>query len=266
VSLSNSNGTGIVLPLIATVILGIIIPIFAFMALRFVKNLGEVDRGAISAHYGSTSLVTFTAALVFLENAEIYYEGFATTLLTVMEVPGIIVGIFLATRHLSRDVSWSKSLKEVVLGKTIILLVGGLLIGALSGQAGYNRVTPFFVDLLPGILALFLMHLGYLAGAQAQAVKEVGIRLGVFAILFPIFAGSLGVIAGSFAGLSVGGATILGVLCASASYIAAPAAVQIAVPEANPSLSITASLAITFPFNLLFGIPLLKTLAMLVIG
>ena len=114
VSLSNSNGTGIVLPLIATVILGIIIPIFAFMALRFVKNLGEVDRGAISAHYGSTSLVTFTAALVFLENAEIYYEGFATTLLTVMEVPGIIVGIFLATRHLSRDVSWSKSLKEVV--------------------------------------------------------------------------------------------------------------------------------------------------------
>ena len=266
VSLSNSNGTGIVLPLIATVILGIIIPIFAFMALCFVKNLGEVDRGAISAHYGSTSLVTFTAALVFLENAEIYYEGFATTLLTVMEVPGIIVGIFLATLHLSRDVSWSKSLKEVVLGKTIILLVGGLLIGALSGQAGYNRVTPFFVDLLPGILALFLMHLGYLAGAQAQAVKEVGIRLGVFAILFPIFAGSLGVIAGSFAGLSVGGATILGVLCASASYIAAPAAVQIAVPEANPSLSITASLAITFPFNLLFGIPLLKTLAMLVIG
>jgi hypothetical protein len=110
------------------------------------------------------------------------------------------------------------------------------------------------------------MHLGYLAGTQAHAVREVGIGLAAFAIIFPIFAGSLGVLAGSLAGLSVGGATILGVLSASASYIAAPAAVQIAVPEANPSLSITASLAITFPFNLIFGIPLLKALALLLIG
>lgn len=266
VSLSNSNGSGMALPLIATALLGILIPLLAFIVLRFIRNLSEVDRGAISAHYGSTSLVTFTAALVFLENAKIYYEGFATALLTVMEVPGIIVGIFLATRHLSREMSWSKSLKEIVLGKTIILLVGGLLIGALSGQAGYERVTPFFVDLLPGILALFLMHLGYLAGSQAHVVKEVGVGLGIFAIIFPIFAGAIGVIAGSLVGLSVGGATILGILCASASYIAAPAAVQIAVPEANPSLSITASLAITFPFNLIFGIPILKALAMAVIG
>lgn len=266
VSLSNSSGSGIVPPLIATVLLGCLIPFLAFFALRFVKRLNEVDRGAISAHYGSTSLVTFTATLVFLENAKIEYEGFATTLLTVMEVPGIIVGIFLATRHLAREVSWAESLKEIVLGKTIILLVGGLLIGAISGDAGYERVTPFFVDLLPGILALFLMHLGYLAGAQAHAVKEVGIGLGVFAIIFPIFAGTLGVIAGSIAGLSVGGATILGVLCASASYIAAPAAIQIAVPEANPSLSVTASLAITFPFNLIIGIPLMKAIAVALIG
>ena len=266
VSLANSNGTGITFPLIATILLGTAIPFLAFFALRFVKRLNEIDRGAISAHYGSTSLVTFTAALVFLENSDIYYEGFATALLTVMEIPGIIVGIFLATRHLARDVSWSESLKEIVLGKTVILLVGGLLIGALSGEAGYERVTPFFVDLLPGILALFLMHLGFLAGAQAHTVKEVGFGLGAFAIFFPIFAGVLGVFAGSLAGLSVGGATILGVLSASASYIAAPAAVQIAVPEANPSLSITASLAITFPFNLIIGIPLLKAVAMALIG
>lgn len=263
VSLSKSSGIGIVTPLIVTIILGCIIPLLAFLALRLIRNLNEIDRGAISAHYGSTSLVTFTAALVFLENSNIYYEGFATTLLTVMEVPGIIVGIFLATRHLSRNVSWGSSLKEIVLGKTIILLVGGLLIGVISGDAGYNRVTPFFVDLLPGILALFLMHLGYLAGSQAHVIKEVGIGLGVFAILFPLFAGALGVIAGSVAGLSVGGATILGVLCASASYIAAPAAVQIAIPEANPSLSITPSLAITFPFNLILGIPILKAFAAL---
>jgi hypothetical protein len=144
--------------------------------------------------------------------------------------------------------------------------VGGLVIGAISGDAGYERVAPFFVNLLPGILALFLMHLGYLAGAKAHAIREVGPGLAVFAISFPIFAGTLGVMGGALSGLSVGGATVLGVLCASASYIAAPAAVQIAIPEANPSLSITSSLAITFPFNLLIGIPLMKAIAVLIIG
>lgn len=266
VALSNSSASGLALPLIATIILGTLIPILAFIALRLIKNLNEIDRGAISAHYGSTSLVTFTAALVFLENSQVSYEGFATALLTVMEVPGIIVGIFLATRHLNRKVSWSESLQEAILGKTVVLLVGGLIIGAISGDAGYEKVAPFFVNILPGILALFLMHLGFLAGSKAHAIKEVGPGLAIFAIAFPIFAGTLGVIGGALSGLSVGGATILGVLCASASYIAAPAAVQIAIPEANPSLSITSSLAITFPFNLLIGIPLMKALALVFVG
>lgn len=266
VALRNSSASGLALPLIATIILGTLIPILAFIALRLIKNLNEIDRGAISAHYGSTSLVTFTAALVFLENAQVSYEGFATALLTVMEVPGIIVGIFLATRHLNRKVSWSESLREAILGKTVVLLVGGLIIGAISGDAGYEKVAPFFVNILPGILALFLMHLGFLAGAKAHAIKEVGPGLAIFAIAFPIFAGTLGVIGGALSGLSVGGATVLGVLCASASYIAAPAAVQIAIPEANPSLSITSSLAITFPFNLLIGIPLMKALALVFVG
>lgn len=266
VALRNSSASGLAQPLLATILLGTLIPILAFIALKLIKNLNEIDRGAISAHYGSTSLVTFTAALVFLENAQVSYEGFATALLTVMEVPGIIVGIFLATRHLNRKVSWSESLREAILGKTVVLLVGGLIIGAISGDAGYEKVAPFFVNILPGILALFLMHLGFLAGAKAHAIKEVGPGLAIFAIAFPIFAGSLGVIGGALSGLSVGGATILGVLCASASYIAAPAAVQIAIPEANPSLSITSSLAITFPFNLLIGIPLMKALALVFVG
>jgi hypothetical protein len=251
---------------IATLILGCIIPALAFFALRFIKSLTEIDRGAIAAHYGSTSLVTFTAALVFLDNAKIEYEGFATALLTIMEIPGIIIGIFLATRHLNRQVSWSISLKEIVLGKTIILLVGGLLVGAISGDAGYARVEPFFVNLLPGILALFLMHLGYLAGQRIHVIKETGAGLFAFAIIFPLIAGTLGVVGGSLAGLSVGGATVLGVLAASASYIAAPAAVGIALPEANPSLSITSSLGVTFPFNLTVGIPIFYTIAQALIG
>lgn len=261
VSLTHASVSGIIKPIIATLILGCLIPALAFLTLKLIKNINQVDRGAIAAHYGSTSLVTFTAALVYLDNSNIAYEGFATALLTIMEIPGIIVGIFLATRHLNKDLAWSASLKEILLGKTIILLVGGLIVGAISGDAGYAKVEPFFVNLLPGILALFLMHLGYLAGSRIQVIKESGLKLFGFALIFPLFAGALGVIGGDLAGLSVGGATILGVLSASASYIAAPAAVGIALPEANPSLSITTSLGVTFPLNLTLGIPFYYWLA-----
>jgi hypothetical protein len=265
VSLTHASVSGIIKPIIATLILGCLIPSLAFLTLKLIKNINQVDRGAIAAHYGSTSLVTFTAALVYLDNSMITYEGFATALLTIMEIPGIIVGIFLATRHLNKDLAWSASLKEILLGKTIILLVGGLIVGAISGDAGYAKVEPFFVNLLPGILALFLMHLGYLAGSRIQVIKESGLKLFGFALIFPLFAGALGVIGGDLAGLSVGGATILGVLSASASYIAAPAAVGIALPEANPSLSITASLGVTFPLNLTLGIPFYYWLASTII-
>ena len=261
VSLTHTSVSGIAKPIVATLLLGCLIPTLAFIFLRFIKGINQVDRGAIAAHYGSTSLVTFTAALVYLDNSKITYEGFATALLTIMEIPGIIIGIFLATRHLNKNLSWSASLKEILLGKTIILLVGGLVVGAISGDAGYAKVEPFFVTLLPGILALFLMHLGYLAGSRIQVIKESGIKLFGFALIFPLFAGALGVIGGELAGLSVGGATVLGVLSASASYIAAPAAVGIALPEANPSLSITASLGVTFPLNLTIGIPFYYWLA-----
>lgn len=266
VSLSSSDANSILRPLLVTLALGCVIPLLAFVALSRVRKLSEVDRGAIAAHYGSTSLVTFTAALVLLENVGRSYEGFVTTLLAAMEIPGIVIGIFLATRHLNRKVAWSTSLREILFGKTIILLIGGLIIGAISGSAGYEKVTPFFVDLLPGVLALFLMHLGYLAGSQIKALKGVGTGLFIFAIAFPLFAGTLGVFGGVAAGLSIGGATVLGVLCASASYIAAPAAVQVALPEANPSLSITASLGVTFPFNLIFGIPIFYFIATKVAG
>jgi hypothetical protein len=265
VSLTHASVSGIIKPIIATLILGCLIPSLAYLTLKLIKNVNQVDRGAIAAHYGSTSLVTFTAALVYLDNAKVSYEGFATALLTIMEIPGIIVGIFLATRHLNKDLAWSASLKEILLGKTIILLVGGLIVGAISGDAGYAKVEPFFVNLLPGILALFLMHLGYLAGSRIQVIKESGAKLFGFALIFPLFAGALGVIGGDLAGLSVGGATILGVLSASASYIAAPAAVGIALPEANPSLSITASLGVTFPLNLTLGIPFYYWLASTII-
>jgi len=248
-------------PALATFLLGMLIPVVAFFSLKLVNKINDLDRGAIAAHYGSTSLVTFTAALLFLENSGIKVEGFATALLTIMEVPGIVVGVYLGSRHRDKKVQWGKTLHEVVTGKTILLLVGGLVIGVSTSQAGYKSVEPFFIDLQSGFLTLFLLHLGYLAGSNWNEIKEVGAKVGVFAIIFPIIAGTLGVIGGNLVGLSVGGATILGVLCASASYIAAPAAVSVGLPEANAPLALMSSIGVTFPFNLLVGIPLYLEIA-----
>jgi len=248
-------------PALATFVLGIIIPVIAFLSLKLVNKISDLDRGAIAAHYGSTSLVTFTAALLFLENSGIQVEGFATALLTIMEVPGIVVGVYLGSRHRDKKVQWGKTLHEVVTGKTILLLVGGLVIGVSTSRAGYQNVEPFFIDLQSGFLTLFLLHLGYLAGSNWNEIKEVGAKVGVFAIVFPVIAGTLGVIGGNLVGLSIGGATILGVLCASASYIAAPAAVSVGLPEANAPLALMSSIGVTFPFNLLIGIPLYLEIA-----
>ncbi len=253
-------------PAIATVGLGIVIPILAYLSLKLVRKISDLDRGAIAAHYGSTSLVTFSAALLFLENSGVRVEGFATALLTIMEIPGIIVGVYLGSRHRDKTVQWGKTLHEVITGKTILLLVGGLVIGATTSQAGYLKVSPFFIDLQSGFLVLFLLHLGYLAGSNWGEIRRVGALVGVFALVFPMLAGSLGALVGTLVGLSIGGATILGVLCASASYIAAPAAVSVGLPEANAPLALMSSIGVTFPFNLILGIPLYLEIARRISG
>jgi hypothetical protein len=248
------------LPILTTLLLGSLVPLMAFGLLRLVRKLSLVDRGAIAAHYGSTSLVTFTAALVFLDNSKIEYEGLVTTLLVVMEVPGLLIGILLAKGGLSA-LKDKELLKEVFFGKTVLLLLGGVVMGYVSGPQGYESVKTLFVDAQPGLLTLFLLTLGIKAGNNFKHFRALGPSLVGFAIAMPLIGGVLGAAAGSAIGLSVGGATALAVLCASASYIAAPAAVSIALPTANQSVPITASLGITFPFNLLIGLPIYYWLA-----
>ena len=248
-------------PVVASVILGVTIPVVAFAVLRVLTPLGPVDRGAMAAHYGSTSLVTFTAALVFLDVAGVPYEGYVATLLTVLEVPGIIVGLLLAGRQRSSSGSWRTSLHEVLTSRSILLLVGGLAMGFATGPAGYARVEPFFGALFTGVLTLFLLEMGVLTGRRLPDIRTAGLGLVVFALAFPLLAGTAGVAAGLLAGMSTGGAMVLGVLCASASYIAAPAAVRLALPEANPGITLTSALGLTFPFNLIVGIPVLLAVA-----
>lgn len=272
VALRESSPAQIVGPALIAVLLGVLIPIAAFGLLRLLTRLSAVDRGALAAHYGSTSLVTFTAALVFLEAAGIAFEGYVATLLTLLEIPGIIVGLLLARRGQQvragssqtpasqRRIDW-ESLREVLTAKSVLLLVGGLLIGVITGPAGYARTEPFFGALFTGVLTLFLLEMGALAGRRLPDVRTAGPGLLAFAVVFPVIAGCAGVLGGALGGMSPGGAAVLGVLCASASYIAAPAAVRLALPDANPGYYLTASLGITFPFNLIIGIPMYVAIA-----
>lgn len=262
-SLKTTSVSDLAIPASATLLLGVFIPLLAFLILKLIRALNDIDRGSIAAHYGSTSLVTFSAALLFLESNGIFVEGYAPALLTLLEIPGLIVGIFLASRSMTSKVHWAQTLKEVLLGKTVLLLAGGLLIGLLTSNDGYFKVSPFFVELLNGLLVLFLLHLGYMAGSNFVEIKKVGSPLALFGIAFPILSGTIGVTIGTSIGLSVGGATILGVLCASASYIAAPAAVSVALPQASSTIALTSSIGITFPFNLILGIPLFYKLAVM---
>jgi hypothetical protein len=255
VALREADMAELWLPLLMALFLGVLIPWLAYVYSGVVTKLDVVNRGALSAHYGSTSLVTFTAALVFLETSGQFVEGFLTTLLAVLEVPGIIVGLLLASRGRSETIDWSASVREVLSGRSIVLLAGGLLLGVATGASGFASVEPFFGGLFTGVLTLFLLELGIVAGRRFRDVKVAGVGLVVFGITFPLLAGALGVLGGLLSGLSIGGATLLGVLTASSSYIAAPTAVRLAVPEASPGVYLTASLGITFPFNLLVGIP-----------
>ncbi|MFI8593595.1 sodium-dependent bicarbonate transport family permease [Microbacterium sp. NPDC078428] len=261
VALRGETAAAVLGPVALSLALGVIIPAAAYGALRVVTRLSRVDRGAIAAHYGSTSLVTFTAALVFLDSAGIAYPGYAATLLAVLEVPGILIGILLARRHLAKTAGWSPTLHEVLTGKSVLLLVGGLAIGLIAGPAGYAPIEPVFTDAFRGLLVLFLLALGLEVGHRLGTIREGGAGLIAFALVFPPAAGALGVAAAALIGMDVGGAVVLGILCASASYIAAPAAVRLALPDANTALSLTASIGITFPLNLVIGIPALTWLA-----
>lgn len=255
VALRDANPAEVAAPIVVSILLGLVIPVAAFWVLRVMTRLSAVDRGAMAAHYGSTSLVTFTAALVFLDTLGVDYEGYVVTLLAIIEVPGILVGLLLAGRA-AGGARTGEVLREVVTGRSVLLLAGGVLIGVLSGPMGFERVEPFFGSLFTGVLTLFLLEMGVLTGRRLGDLRTAGWGVVLFAVLFPVLAGAVGVASALAIGMTPGGAMVLGVLCASASYIAAPAAVRLALPSANPGITLTTSLGITFPFNLIIGIPL----------
>jgi hypothetical protein len=205
--------------------------------------------------------VTFITATNYLKGIDGPYESYATAFLAVMESPAIIVGVLLGRMSLDQrrslfSDSLGRLLHEALLGRSVVLLLGALVVGALCGPAGMQKVEPFFVTPFQGVLALFLLEMGLVAGQRLGDLRRVGPFLVAFGVLMPLLHGVLGVWLGKVVGLSLGGATLMGVLSASASYIAAPAAMRLSLPEANPALYLSASLAVTFPFNISLGIPL----------
>jgi hypothetical protein len=238
-----------------TLLIGFLIPVLLYPILKFLGKFKREDAASIAAHYGSVSVGTFAVAIAYMESNNISYDSHMAIFVVVLEIPAIIVGILLA-KGIQKDMPWAKIGHEVFLGKGILLLVGGLLIGWAAGPEGLKKIAPLFIDLFPGILALFLLEMGLITAKQLGGLKQHGLFLVLFGILTPILLGFVGVSIGLAMGLSIGGATIFGVLAASASYIAVPAAMRISVPSADPTLSLSASLGITFPFNVIVGIPL----------
>lgn len=252
----------VVSPMVVTLVIGAATPFVAYFVARHWARLDGVNAASIAAHYGSVSAVTFTAAESFAKAAGTLAEGFLPALVALLEVPGIVIALAIASRARGGQ-STKHAVHEAVTGKSVVLLIGGLVIGAVANTGAVEKVNPLFVVLFPGVLCLFLLDLGTLAGQRISALRTGGLRLISMAIIMPVLFGSIGVAGGHLAGLSVGGATVLGAMAASASYIAAPAAVRVGLPEADLGVALGLALGVTFPFNLAIGIPLYNEIAKL---
>lgn len=241
--------------MLAVIAMGFVLPLLAYPVLLYMGRLPRSDAASIAAHYGSVSVGTFAVVVAYLSARDISYEAYMPVFVVLLEIPAILVGIVLAKGLVSGD-SLRRSAHEVLLGKSIVLLVGGLLIGWLAGEEALQGIAPLFFSPFQGLLALFLLEMGLVTASQLGTLRRYGLFLLCFGVVAPVVAALCGLTLAWLLGLSVGGAVVLATLAASASYIAVPAAMRISVPEANPALSLAASLGVTFPFNVVFGIPL----------
>ncbi len=268
IGLSKVSLTDTLLPALAAVFLGISIVLVGYLILRRLR-FGVADAGSIAGHYGAVSAVTMVMGFAYLDRIGAEYESFMPALYPFMDSFAIITAIVLTRSLLARaqtdspgmNVNVLHMLSDSVRSKSVLVLIAALIIGYVSGEEGTAKIMPFFGDMFQGILCLFMLDMGLVAAGRLHEWKTAGARLFAYAWLMPLVHGVAGVVLGLGAGLSVGGATMLGVFAASASYVSAPAAMRSAVPEANPSLSLTAAVALTFPMNIVFGIPIYHAVA-----
>ncbi|WP_299371659.1 sodium-dependent bicarbonate transport family permease [uncultured Tateyamaria sp.] len=255
------------LSLLAGVVLSAVLPLIAFALLQVMGNLSRLDAAAVAAHYGSISIVTFVAATSVLEGSGIASEGYMVAVAAAMEAPAILSALWLISRGGDSRRMDSDLLREIMLNGSIVLLVGSFLIGWVTGAEGLAKIEAFIVSPFQGVLCLFLLDMGLVAGRGLRGGSGV-LRPGVltFGMVMPLVGATLGLGTGLLLGLTTGGVALFMVLSASASYIAVPAAMRVALPEANPSIYLTLSLGVTFPFNLTLGIPIYVAVASALTG
>ncbi len=244
--------------------LGFGLPLLAYGILRGLGRLDHLNAAAIAAHYGSVSAGTFLVTIAFLESLDVAYESYPVIMLAIMESPAILVGLLLAKLAQGRDRtepedngSTRHMVVESLTNGSVLLLVGGMLIAYFADPEQLDAIKPFYTEIFTGVLTLFLLEMGMEAGRRLESFRQAGLFLTGFGVVMPLIGGAFGLMAGHYIlGLGVGGTTLVAVLGASASYIAVPPAMRLAIPEANPSYYLTLSLGITFPFNVVVGIPI----------
>jgi len=258
--------TQILLIMGACIVMAIIVPIVAFFVLRV--KLDIYNAGAIAATYGSVSAVTFATAQAFLTSQDVKAGGYMVAGMAIMESPAIVVGLIMIRKFVKQEAptgglleekshgsGMGAVLREAFFNGSIVLLVGSVIIGYLAGENGEKELHGFVKDIFKGMLALYLLDMGLVAGGRMSALAKSGLFLIGFALIVPLVNATLGILIAYGLGLSVGDALLFTILCASASYIAVPAAMRMAVPQANMSLLLPMALAVTFPFNIAIGIP-----------
>ncbi|MGB3455555.1 MAG: sodium-dependent bicarbonate transport family permease [Litorimonas sp.] len=253
------------------------LPLIAYLMLRLTSGLSRTDAAATAGHYGSISIVTFVAAIDALRIAGIPSSGYLVAVAAIMETPAIITALWLALRggqgRREGDVEAGgvrdkgELAREVLLNASVVVLIGSLVIGATAGEDGYERLAPFFTAPFQGILCLFMLDMGLNAGrGLRRGWRKLGVAPIAFGLYMPLIGAGIAVAVSSVIGLPPGDATLLMVLSASASYIAVPAAMRLALPESDPSVYLTLSLGVTFPFNIALGIPIYMAVAAAVLG
>lgn len=241
--------------------LSLTLPFAAYWGARRLGGLDRMHAGAVAAHYGSVSVVTFVTGVAALEAAGLEVAGFMVAVLAIMEAPAILVGLWLARRTSGSNAhGLNEHLSHTLRDGSILLLVGGFIIGLVAGPTGFEPVRPVFEGAFGGVLCLFLLDMGLVAGRHLVGGGSVSPRLVVLAVALAITNGIIGLLIGMGIGLDAGSAAALAILAGSASYIAAPAAIRMALPKVDPGITLTMSLAVTFPFNVLVAIPLLTGL------
>ncbi len=284
IEMRNTGFENMLTPMFVAIALSLLLTLNHYQILRRLGKFNIFDSYALASTYGAVGAVTFSVGLSFLKNQGVTSEGYLAAILAVLEPVAFILAIFLTNMTVSKQIKAKKKsftsddssdnyievqnktklsqvLHESITGKAIVILLGSIIIGYIIGNEGFSSIKIVFDEMFTGAIVIFMIEMGIIAGQRLDDIKKVGLFLTAFAVIMPTFNGIIGVLVASIMGLSLGGAVMFGLLLASASFIAAPAVLRHAIPQAKPSFYITSALGITFPYNIIVLLPIMFTIS-----